>query len=1528
MVCDLELMTIFKNWTTHFEVAWVYHLKPGIHNANYRYTSTGFDFLSSGLSYTYCGIFKMMNYYNMYQNFGLRFTEGVVGVVGLKAAQHLGVEDREKQAGILFLSKLVGEGLYAGYRESHPAQKAYKAYHLDPSLNQAYEVWTAILGKENGEKYVNFYQCIIDTKVAVFTYIGEAERPYLEKITGYLNFKKVFDSFGDNLVANMISPYVSPPIEMAAQGAQETLNRLAEYRDCFLIGLEEIIHQNIVIDSEYRDVILRYVYKQKEILSLNLKQEVELKLRKAIEAEDEENIRSYEGKIKVYNQEIETSIKNSNDFFEKTPKGKIANQFYATQKANAEAWYDVQHLKTLKVINPAELVEQAYQALGKELTKESLCLYLQELTNVNTQNYGLNTEALEAFELSLKATPIEDITFKDKLTSSFSDFFQKQVNFYIEEQQLILDDILVKSNKKLEDVFEQFMPLASPEELRAFEESKNTLARMYLYNVKMIENNAQINEIAIRKTKYISFIESDNECKKIEFELLLIEAELKVFEFDKEVELASTKVKDNLQETEVSELIDLYDQEIIASNAERAEKLKELSLKRESLELERNKVLSKLTPIEKYQFNKYVLDLKSNADFSAQLNQHLLDKAIVDYKYESKMAEKENILKLIEKNEAALKQLDLFSLDYLETYTRVSKVYDSTNILSDAKENILKSYVSELPFDYDFLSKKTNIRAPVSIIGKGSGNDKKDEAKSIIREFKKFKEEYFPSKINALNESLNFLKSQLSALDADLSSYENQRLDLVEKINKAESQANLSSLSKGGFSFGKTFKNVTAESEVIFYIDDLPKYLDAEINSAFETFSERHLLAENLADITIKYQTLYNKYNNMGKKIPVKDRDTLIHEISTYKLSGYQKSEGKAKNRSYNYIYATITGTKEKHHHPRWKRILMPLINEFTAELTGGYIPYKNFSGGEDKKGTLGFQLGWKTDGRFNVNLHINDEPVLKLYESKPTEIPPEFLSSKLISKKPMKDQATVLDKHILNNTQDASNNQENVPAVVAELVLPVQAAPVHEQPSILNGFKSHEGQTSLLQLISPTTYAITHPESQPAIGTGISQQPFSCIVTPAVPPVKQPAVPSGSKVEPNKPKSGPTKAPNSSKKPKPAEGNAKQKVTISKKPSKNTLPAPAPKPVVFRDKTSTAAASDAQSGWSKTHQVIVTGQPQPGNQLTPQMPTDPKILQAWEKIRPELEKPGLTASRVGEIFFEAAEEFAIETMEGVKALAEFSAKEKHFGTIVGGVQTAQIGIMCGKFVGDEAMRIVAHEKLESMKVVEEWCDSLINLSGEELIKEGLKFGFGCTPVLAPLKGVKIAGELSKAALKAVSIAEKGKSVEEVGLLGITKLNKATETSHQSVLKTTPAYDLHRKLSSESLNSLAKPVDQDLINQLNKKGWIIDIAKPGTDNWRWLEYNGADASFNTGVPKHILLKEGAPRSALLEEFLHGTQNDLNLIEKYGTFQNLEIHVKDFMLRHVNLLGLNNPHDIRLLQQLKIEEVDRLRNMKI
>ena len=53
---------------------------------------------------------------------------------------------------------------------------------------------------------------------------------------------------------------------------------------------------------------------------------------------------------------------------------------------------------------------------------------------------------------------------------------------------------------------------------------------------------------------------------------------------------------------------------------------------------------------------------------------------------------------------------------------------------------------------------------------------------------------------------------------------------------------------------------------------------------------------------------------------------------------------------------------------------------------------------------------------------------------------------------------------------------------------------------------------------------------------------------------------------------------------------------------------------------------------------------------------------------------------------------------------------------------------------------------------------------------------------------------------------------------------------------------------------------------------------------------------------------------ILEEFLHGIQQKLGIIERLGNYGS-EIHVKDFMIKHQKILGLSN-NDIKALIIMK------------
>jgi hypothetical protein len=59
------------------------------------------------------------------------------------------------------------------------------------------------------------------------------------------------------------------------------------------------------------------------------------------------------------------------------------------------------------------------------------------------------------------------------------------------------------------------------------------------------------------------------------------------------------------------------------------------------------------------------------------------------------------------------------------------------------------------------------------------------------------------------------------------------------------------------------------------------------------------------------------------------------------------------------------------------------------------------------------------------------------------------------------------------------------------------------------------------------------------------------------------------------------------------------------------------------------------------------------------------------------------------------------------------------------------------------------------------------------------------------------------------------------------------------------------------------------------------------------------------------------KTALLEEFLHGTQSKLGITDRLGTrgMGSAETHVKDYMIRYQKTLGLGE-EDVQILQILR------------
>ena len=206
------------------------------------------------------------------------------------------------------------------------------------------------------------------------------------------------------------------------------------------------------------------------------------------------------------------------------------------------------------------------------------------------------------------------------------------------------------------------------------------------------------------------------------------------------------------------------------------------------------------------------------------------------------------------------------------------------------------------------------------------------------------------------------------------------------------------------------------------------------------------------------------------------------------------------------------------------------------------------------------------------------------------------------------------------------------------------------------------------------------------------------------------------------------------------------------------------------------------------------------------------------------------------------------------------------------------------------------------------------------------KVGAKATEALGKILGVttkagetgKIGSEAGKVVTKVGGEAGKATHVEKT----ITEADKVGDTGHTLSRDTGEGSNgLLRTTSSVSLNSSdtlrgTQAASQELIDAVSKKRDVV-IAQEGSEGMRYLNWIGAAGNVGGPTMKHILLKPNPSKITLLEEFLHGTQHRLGIIKDLGSsgMGSAETHVKDFMIRHNRLLGLNEK-DVDILKQLR------------
>lgn len=107
---------------------------------------------------------------------------------------------------------------------------------------------------------------------------------------------------------------------------------------------------------------------------------------------------------------------------------------------------------------------------------------------------------------------------------------------------------------------------------------------------------------------------------------------------------------------------------------------------------------------------------------------------------------------------------------------------------------------------------------------------------------------------------------------------------------------------------------------------------------------------------------------------------------------------------------------------------------------------------------------------------------------------------------------------------------------------------------------------------------------------------------------------------------------------------------------------------------------------------------------------------------------------------------------------------------------------------------------------------------------------------------------------------------------------------------------------SGRLGSAGPRATTGLLDAMRAHGRTITMATPGSEALRFLDTVGAEASAGGLGHLSIILRENPSQAAAMEEFLHGTQDRLGIIDRLGV-EGAENHVADFITRHGRLLGL-------------------------
>jgi hypothetical protein len=117
----------------------------------------------------------------------------------------------------------------------------------------------------------------------------------------------------------------------------------------------------------------------------------------------------------------------------------------------------------------------------------------------------------------------------------------------------------------------------------------------------------------------------------------------------------------------------------------------------------------------------------------------------------------------------------------------------------------------------------------------------------------------------------------------------------------------------------------------------------------------------------------------------------------------------------------------------------------------------------------------------------------------------------------------------------------------------------------------------------------------------------------------------------------------------------------------------------------------------------------------------------------------------------------------------------------------------------------------------------------------------------------------------------------------------------------------------------SEPASKELLEKIGKQ-YVIEWVDEAHPLWQSWQDEMINAAYDPKT-KRMLFRRDVTHIEALEEFLHHTQGKIpKLADVVDNYPLYELHVKDFMIRHRQLLGIS-AEDARTLQQMLIRQIE-------